>query len=338
MGKIYFTTVVRAAPINIGGEIVKLDWEQKKVEQKRMLFPINPEIDDPNPRGNARGGRGIECIDDKVFVSTYHSIEVCTRTLERSHLITNNNFAGIHEIYHTQDGLWVASTALDVAVKVNITDGNTIESIWPRELPKIAEKLSLDNIVIDKEADNRTKFLHLTIQYKGKSHLHLNAATPWQDHVYALLNRQGAIVDLTADEVVIVADELRGAHNLVISPEGKGYVNSTKGGRVLVIDINNGTRLVNEEIILSEYREVQDLVKKARPSLKKKLALKVLSKPTVASPLFWRGMDLHEGRLFVGTSPATIFCFDLKTKEMVDFYQYSDDVHVAVHGLKVVME
>jgi hypothetical protein len=38
-----------------------------------------PPIDDPNPRGNSRGGRGVVVAGNAVLVANYHTLEVCDR-------------------------------------------------------------------------------------------------------------------------------------------------------------------------------------------------------------------------------------------------------------------
>lgn len=73
--------MVRSAPLEQGGEIVLLDWHNKTGEARQAIWPTNPEIVDPNPRGNARGGRCIEVVGDKVIVANYHTLQVYDRQL-----------------------------------------------------------------------------------------------------------------------------------------------------------------------------------------------------------------------------------------------------------------
>lgn len=53
---VYFSTVVRAAAPEQGGELVRLDWETKQVKAAVPIAATNPVLIDPNPRGNGRGG------------------------------------------------------------------------------------------------------------------------------------------------------------------------------------------------------------------------------------------------------------------------------------------
>jgi len=56
---IYFSTVFRYAPIDQAGELVRLDWDTKHVISKVPVAPRSLQFEDPNPRGNSRGGKGI---------------------------------------------------------------------------------------------------------------------------------------------------------------------------------------------------------------------------------------------------------------------------------------
>src|SRR5437764_6835434 len=116
---VYFSTVVRTAPLDQGGELVKLDWRRKEVLGRVPIFPTNPPVEDPNPRGGTRGGRGILVNEREVYVASYHSLHVFDHELRPTRTVTNPLFAGIHEIAWDGDGIWVSSTRLDGAVKVS---------------------------------------------------------------------------------------------------------------------------------------------------------------------------------------------------------------------------
>ncbi len=58
--------------------------------------------------------------------------------------------------------------------------------------------------------------------------------------------------------------------------------------------------------------------------------------PEIVMPFFVRGMDIKNDLLFVGISPASILCLNWQTGKLVDVFDYSDDIRIAVHGLKLV--
>jgi hypothetical protein len=56
MKKLYLSTVFRYAPVDQAGELLMVDWETKQVEKSVPVFPKALKFEDPNPRGNSRGG------------------------------------------------------------------------------------------------------------------------------------------------------------------------------------------------------------------------------------------------------------------------------------------
>ncbi len=118
--KVYFSTVNRAAPIEKGGEFLLLDWKTKTIEAKDHLYPTNPAITDPNPRGNARGGRGIEIIGDEVVVATYHTLKIYDRKLNHKRDISHSLMVALHEICSAgENKIAVSSTALDAVLVID---------------------------------------------------------------------------------------------------------------------------------------------------------------------------------------------------------------------------
>ena len=123
--KIYFTTVVRGAPQEQGGEIVKIDWNSQRVEARQAIHTTNPEMNDPNPRGNTRGGRGIEFLDDEVIVANYHTLKIYDRQLHHRRDVSHPLFVGLHETFSNGDGrVWASSTAIDAIIGIDIKDNS----------------------------------------------------------------------------------------------------------------------------------------------------------------------------------------------------------------------
>lgn len=330
--EIHFSTVIRTSPVNRGGEFLKLDWGKKEIINRHTIYPKNPEVDDPNPRGNTRGGRGIILFENEVLVASYHTIEVFNHKDELIRSISNNLFAGLHEIKPDENNdIWAASTAIDAAVKVDRKSGQVLDTFWPREDPFFAKVFNLKPLEIDKNVDNRTRFL--TGRFQDKSHLHLNAVTPFNGHVYALFNRPGAIVNLSKSEIVVVDKFLKGAHNLEIFQDGTTLVNSTTGNRILFYDIHRGRKI--KEIDMLKFNWPKQILTRNQSSFFHKAIKKLFKSQPVAKPLFWRGMAVDGDYIFVGTSPASILCLNYKTNKLADLYSFSDDRRVCVHGLAI---
>lgn len=336
---VYFSTVVRGAPPERGGELVRVDWESKRVLGRVPIVPRDPWIDDPNPRGSSRGGRGILIRDGELLVANYHSLLRFDRELRYRSRITGDLFVGLHELAQTEDRIWLASTSIDAALAID--DAGTLRSSWwPRERPEVREHLDLEPLEIDKEVDNRLRYLDESA-LRG-SHTHLNAVAVDDGRLYALLNRYGVVWDATAGRPCIEHPGLVGAHNLLFLGErseggdraDRIVVNDTRGKRVLVFD--RAGRL-ERAIELLRFREVARLHRRHRPRyLLEVAAKKILGTQVVARPIFVRGLaHLGGERVLVGLSPATILEIDIGSGRLLDLFQDSTDVRVCPHGIAV---
>lgn len=335
--RLAFGTVVREAPIGEAGELVVLDWTRKEVEAKVPIRPCNPTIEeDPNPRGNARGCKGIRWWNEQLIAASYHTLELYDETLTQTGALSDGLMVGLHEIDVTErNTVWVSSTAIDAAVEYDLSDGTRGRVFWPREMPTLQDELGLEPLTIDKEADNRLRFLEPSAT-NDESHLHLNAVEEYEGRVYALFNSYDVVVDLTNEEIVLQDERLSGAHNLTITEEGIAIVNDTWGTTVRFYDLNQGA--LRRSIDLTKYRWVRRLIRWEIPAYwGKELARKIgLKEHSVAKPLFVRGLVRRGDTLFVGVSPAAILQIDWTSGELLDAYQYSSDVHVCIHGLEVM--
>jgi hypothetical protein len=335
--QIFFSTVARNAPIEKGGELVKLDWDSKKIRSKIPVAPTNPSIYDPNPRGNARGGRGIAIIGSQVVVATYHTLKVFDLQLNPVRDFSHNLMVGMHETFHTgENTLWVTSTAIDAAIAYDLHAEKCVAQYWPREMPGLQKQLNLSPLEIDKAVDNRLRFLDTRIHRRKVSHLHFNAITQWNAEMYGLFNAKGAVVNLDQDTVVIQDKALVRGLKLMIEESGMAVVNDTFGRAVQFYDIRTGQ--LKRDVKLSDFQPVKKLLHwkdEFRYSLQERLKPYRLSRLfPAARPLFVRGMDKVGTRLFIGVSPASILCLDWETGKLLDVFTYSQDVRVAVHGLK----
>ncbi len=319
---VYFSTVRRKRPIREGGEIVKLDWTAKRVLKALPVFPSDPDIaEDPNPRGNSRGGKGILVRGGEVFVGTYHTLLAFDSDLNLKRRVGNNLFVNIHEIGADGDDLWVSSTTIDCALKVDMS-GRTLKSWWPREEPLLRARFGLTPLVLNKQADNR--LLHLHAELGGQeSHTHLNAVCCGGGRTYVLLNRQGALVQIEPEVRVVLEDErLRNSHSPVLMDDGRRVAICCSFRKdILFYDLESGA--LQRRLHLPDFPEVAAL-QKLHPD------------EPFNSAIFVRGLELvGPDRLLVGVSPATILEVDAAAHRLLDVFQYSRDVGDAVHGLAV---
>jgi hypothetical protein len=336
--KVYFSTVIRSSQPEKGGEIVMVDWQSKTVKARQPVYPTNPNMNDPNPRGNTRGGRGIEYLGNEVVVANYHTLKVYDQNLNHLRDISHPLFAGLHETFSNGNGcIWSTSTAIDAVIGIDIKNNDFSQQYWPREMPGFQHELNLIPLEIDKQIDNRTRFLGKKHNLHP-SHLHLNAVAIWNGEMYGLFNSFGVIANLDKGEIVIKDKSLRHPHNLYIEEDGTAVVNNTFDRSIHIYNLH--ARKLERKIKLTNFGIVRRLYLKDQINYLIRGFLKLTFVPQINAPrpVYLRGLDKIGDLLFVGISPATILCIDVKNCELLDSYSYSSDVNNCIHGLKVVVE
>jgi hypothetical protein len=330
MTEIFFSTVVRSAPPARGGELVRLGWDSKEVIARTPITSSRPDIPDPNPRGNTRGGRGISFSDGRVHVASYDQVRTFDLDLEPISVASNGLMVGLHEVLMVSEGrLWVSATAIDAALEVDLATGGVVNEFWPREDEALRRAMGLEPATIDKSADLRTAFLSSS-HTEHQSHLHLNALAIWDGDLHALFNTRGAVVNLSTRQVLLEDPQLQGGHNLVVA-ENLLFVCATRLKAVCIFDLTSGTLVKTLEI--SKLEQVQRILRDSRPKGLRRFSAG--ASKDASEPLFVRGLQASGEDVFVGISPATILHLNWKTGDLLDLYQYSKDVSVCVHGLKV---
>ena len=330
---IYFGTVIRAAPVSVGGSLFKLDWERKAITREVPAVPAEPSLDhDPNARGNVRGCRGIGIVKDHVIAADYHTLGIFDRDLNLQRKLTHGLMVGLHETHISEPSIWVTSTTLDAALKYRLEDGKLEASFWPREMPGFQQALNLEPLAVDKAVDNRLKFLGQG-SFRGASHLHLNAVCEFRGEVYALFHSKNVVANLSKGTIVIQDENLKHAHNLIMEEPGVVYINDTHRTVVRQYDLESGKQI--RAIDIRKMRGIKSLVLKSAALAIKEMGVSFFGsrRKATAKPLYLRGLAIHGDYIFAGFSPATIVCIDKLSGELVDYYFHSTDMRVCIHGL-----
>ncbi len=332
---IYAGTVVRAAPVRQGGEILRIDWLAQTITHRSPVTPTNPSTEiDVNTRGNSRGCRGIAVVGTQVVYANYHTIIVADKQLSTQYAYTHPLFVGLHELcVEHEHRVLIAATALDGAHVVNLATGQVEHSIWPRLHPTICRNLGVDQPTFDSAHDQRLAFLNHD-HLKDRSHLHFNAVACAGGRRLGLFNRFGVICDLQSGDLLIRDDRLIGAHNIVMTSETACAVCDTVRVAIRFVDLKTGH--ITDTIDLREYAVVRQLEMLALDETTRINTLNTGSvTPVVARPLFVRGLVILGDRAFVGLSPATILEFDLLSRQLVGCMTLTHDPRVCIHGLAI---
>jgi hypothetical protein len=325
---IYLSTVIRGAPISEGGHLYKIDWDQKQILKKQAIAPPAPEINDPNPRGNTRGGRGILVDQDRIKVATYHSLLEYDHELKALDVKSGNLLVGLHEISAQDTSILAAATAIDGVVEIK-ADGSEGAFWHVSESETLRRELGLAPQAYDPQTDHRLRFLDAQ-HLKSSNHTHLNAVTVFNGERWVLLNQFGIVFNIDRDQIIVRNPDIRGCHNLIVTSD-LIYVNDTLGKRVMIYDHEGH---LQKQIDLLKVREIQKLYRKVRSQRLLMLYNYLFQKQRLARPLFVRGLALGEdNQLFVSFSPATIAQFDMNSNKLVDMLNISRDLVCAPHGL-----
>jgi hypothetical protein len=276
-------------------------------------------------------------MGDEVWVASYHSLLVFDRDLRYRRQVSHRLFANLHELASDGEHIWVTSTDIDGAIKID-RSGRALDAWWPREDPLVAARYGLTPLAFDKEADNRA--LHVGIDSTAPGHVHLNAVAMLDGSAAMALNRFGAIVSLRPTRILVDDPSLSGCHNLLVA-DGQILVNDTLGRAVRVYD-SSGAWI--RSIVLTRFRPVRRLLMyNSLATLGAWLATN--GRPTrvfhpafrsfaMARPIFVRGLVITaRGTVLVGISPATVLEIDWQRGRLVDLFTYSRNRHVCVHGL-----
>jgi len=326
--RVYFSTVVRGAPLENAGELVALDWDRRQVLGKVPVFPTDPAMTDPNTRGGGRGGRGIVLRPGEVWVASYHRLLGFTPDLQPVRTITNNNFAGLHELKLVDDSVWTSSTPLGCVQQVGF-DGAVRAQWWAHDDPLVQREFPAAPLTVDKTQDNRLRYLADFSKY------HLNNVEVFDGRVYVCFNNHGAVLRLFPTEIISRDPALKGCHNGLVTEDGEILLNDSHQHTVVVLDRESGR--LKKRINLIEFPEVARLarlagVKNVSPWVRFR---NLLIRKRMTRPLFTRGMcRLDDARLLVGVSPATVLEIDYKKSRLLGMFQYSTSANECIHGLE----
>ncbi|MFY0673645.1 MAG: hypothetical protein JXQ87_09575 [Bacteroidia bacterium] len=330
---VFLSTVVRAAPLDKGGQVLKLDWESKNIIKRVTIYPSDPPIVDPNPRGGARGGRGIFILKDEVYVAAYHAIHVYDYDLNLLRIISNPQFVGLHEIETDGEYIWATSTAIDSLIQTDL-EGNLVSYYNARSDKKLQEHFGLDPLDISYDNDNRLRYLD-DLHLKDSSHVHLNAVALYGDKKYISMHSYGSIIELPSSKVVYENLSLKGYHNIRIIDDELILVNDTKNRMVKVIDLKTGELLKAIDVMKNPKLMIKHFFARVYMYLLKFGGVKKFH----TRSFFYRGMTrISDSRILIGTSPAGLVEVDFKAGKVVDSFFFESDPNHCVHGLELMTE
>ena len=145
--RVVCTAVIRNTPSSVvpHGWIYDIDWDHKKVIQKLPVPQSRSELLlNLNPRGGIRGGRGVAITSDAIWVANYDTLFEYDHSWKELRRLSNPLLSDIHEIAAMDDGIWVSSTGVDLAVKIDFT--GKVSRVWsPRTCAYLKSFLGIED-------------------------------------------------------------------------------------------------------------------------------------------------------------------------------------------------
>lgn len=173
------TTTVRSSQTSEdSGHAYALDYGRWEITGRTPIpSPLFLKCD-TNPRGGARGGKGVAADGDTVWISNADHIHCFGPNWNLVRSFTHPSCAMIHDIERDGRALWVASTCNDLLMKFN-EEGALVDFFDIRLYPAILEQVGLNDL----RPWSRDRILAGTLDFRDpRTHvleetdrLHLNA-------------------------------------------------------------------------------------------------------------------------------------------------------------------
>jgi hypothetical protein len=323
------TTVVRESVRGKqrSGYVYDVDWAAKRVLRRFPVpEPSYPESDD-NPRGGARGGRGVAATRHGIVLANYDTVYVYDDEWNVLDSFSHPLFIGIHELDWDGEVVWISATRNDTVLRVTL-DGS-VEVAWDPHRSELARRFRLRE---------RLHPLDGSVDYRKRDAPGVNEC-----HVNGVTRRGGSLIvncGLIRGRRPTAARIARGARQkLGLGRDDAGrsaVVRVTGGGSAeILLELATGHWPTHNGQLLDDSRLI---VNESHKNTLRVFSLedrRQLAKVTV--PGTWlRGLHaIGPGRILVGTAPAAIALVDLEAGAAVERVTLSDDPNEAIHGLTV---
>jgi hypothetical protein len=122
------TVVRRAQRDEHSGYLRLVDLDRRRLVAAAAVPESPLRAVDPNPRGGLRGARGVSATDDRFVLTRGDRIFVLDRSWRLQREISHPWVGGIHDVFADEAGIWVASTAASLLVRLSW--GGEVISRW----------------------------------------------------------------------------------------------------------------------------------------------------------------------------------------------------------------
>lgn len=319
------TTIIRHTPFGrpVSGRIFYVDFAKGVILKEKSVPPPLYPLSDDNPRGGVRGGRGVGIRDGKIYIANYDSIFVYNKKLKLLERITHPLFAGLHEIEVVKDGIWAASTWIDLLLKVDFK-GNILFYWYYREDRDFLKKVGRDMVpVIDFQNDYR-RYLKGGVTLLKRAHIN---CVRFYKRNKAVVTFGQCTYSNNENKEKLRTNQASWGYVVILDTKQKFSYPLYK--RKLNFPMHNGEILPDKFLVLNNSHRMENLLIDIKTKkIKKKIKV----------PGTWlRGLAVWSRRqIIVGSAPASIYEINLEKGRITNFMNLSRNPNEAIHGLCIV--
>jgi hypothetical protein len=301
--KLIATSVVRGSEKGQShGGVYTIDFNSQEVEQH---IDWNAGDIDFSGRGWDRGLRGIEFIDQQVWIAASDELFCYSPEFELLGSYRNEYLKHCHEISRRDHLLFLTSTGYDSVLVFNL---KTLSFIW--------------GLYISRNGDDWTGQRFDPMAKSGppfSNNYHINMIHVAEAGVYFSGLHTRALLRLSSDMSITKTCSLpEGIHNARPFLEGVIF-NDTKSDVIRHVSRNGESIVLPVPIYNTE-----------------ELQFHGVDDTKVARQGFGRGLCVVNERLIAaGSSPSTISLYDVGSKERISAVNLTMDIRNAIHGLEV---
>ena len=301
--KLIATSVVRGSEKGQShGGVYTIDFNSQEVEQH---IDWNDGDIDFSGRGWDRGLRGIEFIDQQVWIAASDELFCYSPEFELLGSYRNEYLKHCHEISRRDHLLFLTSTGYDSILVFNL---KTLSFIWGLYISRNGHDWTGQRF--DPMAKSGPPF---------SNNYHINMIHVAESGVYFSGLHTRALLRLSSDMSITKTCSLpEGIHNARPFLEGVIF-NDTKSDVIRHVSRNGESIVLPVPIYNTE-----------------ELQFHGVDDTKVARQGFGRGLCVVNERLIAaGSSPSTISLYDVGSKERISAVNLTMDIRNAIHGLEV---
>jgi hypothetical protein len=304
--KIICTTVIRASQQgDVHGGLYVIDMDSEEVIHHA---PYAEDFVNDNERGGERGLRGIAVLDDRIIVADSSGLmELDKDNFKVTNRIQDDNlFKSIHEICVHDNLLYITSTAYDKIVVMDL-DFKLVKVL------EVAGEDGPDYKILTGLIESEPT----PPEIEDKYHINSISSTGGRVVFSGLITHLYSFEDMQVVAPMPITNDTKSFEHNFYEYEDLCLVNLTTFGYLGLLG-KNENRPFWKFIKLPKSKKVK------------------FSSDAIASNNWNRGIARKGDQVVIGSSPARIILYNIRTNKIEKEVQLEEDVKHCIHGLEII--